>query len=64
MSDQPRKCKDCKGRGRYTVKETYSDGDTALVPYECGTCEGTGMIQDDSTTDFDIGGNTFNDDDD
>jgi DnaJ-class molecular chaperone len=39
-------CKACKGRGTYQVKETYSDGDEALLWYECNDCAGTGESQE------------------
>jgi DnaJ-class molecular chaperone len=55
----PRQCSDCKGKGKFLVKETYSDGDEILTSYECGTCEGKGVIYDaenDPAGDFDIEG--------
>lgn len=57
-------CKDCKGKGRWQVKETYGDGDSCLVWYECGGCLGTGVEQDPEDGDaFDIGGSSFAEDD-
>lgn len=58
-------CKFCTGRGTYQVKETYSDGVTALIWYECNHCHGTGVDQDPEAGDnFDIGGDSYDDDDD
>lgn len=52
-----KKCKSCKGRGRWQVQEKYSDGDTALVWYECNDCGGTGVSQDpEDGDDFNISG--------
>jgi DnaJ-class molecular chaperone len=57
-------CKTCKGRGRFQVKETYSDGDEVLQWYECNDCEGTGVDQEASTgDDFDIGGSSYAEED-
>lgn len=59
------KCKYCKGKGTYIVKETYGDGDEALIAHECNHCHGTGREQDPSQGDeFDIGGSSYADDDD
>ncbi len=56
-------CPTCKGKGRWQVKETYGDGDTALVWYECGNCHGTGRNQDPMAgDDFDIGGSSLDED--
>ena len=64
-----KKCKDCGGRGRWQVQETNSDGDTALIWYDCGTCKATGVVPDDDDDHapenvYDIGGDSFNDEDD
>lgn len=57
------KCKYCKGKGTYIVKEIYGDGDTALVAYECNHCHGSGKTQDpDAGDDFDIDGSSYDDD--
>ena len=42
------------GRGRWQVREAYSDGDTALVWYECGTCKGRGYITDEENDPDDV----------
>lgn len=60
------KCKPCKGKGIYMVQETYGDGDTAIIPYECNHCHGTGQDpndEDDPRGDFDIGGSSYDDED-
>lgn len=57
------RCKTCKGRGRFQVKETYSDGDEVLTWYECGDCQGTGLVQDEGGEDFDLPGGSDDDDD-
>ncbi len=52
------KCPTCKGKGRWQVREKYSDGETALVWYECGDCHGTGVKTDevnDTEGEFSIG---------
>lgn len=57
-------CGDCKGRGRWAVIETYSDGDTCEVWYDCLTCQGTGVKTDaENGDDFDIGGDSYADED-
>jgi DnaJ-class molecular chaperone len=62
MTDKP--CKHCKGKGTYVVKETYGDGDTALIPYECNHCHGSGREQDPDAGDpFDFSGGSLDDDD-
>ena len=59
MAEGGTKCPDCKGKGRWQVRETYSDGETALVWYECGTCHGRGVIYEDEDQEpegtFDVG---------
>jgi DnaJ-class molecular chaperone len=56
-------CKHCKGKGTYIVQETYGDGDTALMTYECNYCHGSGEDQDSQAdAPFDLGDD--NDDDD
>lgn len=58
-------CATCKGKGRWQVKETYSDGDEVLVWYDCNDCQGTGIDQDPEEGDpFDIGGSSYVGDDD
>lgn len=60
MSDKP--CQHCKGKGTYIVKETYSDGDTSLMTYECNYCHGSGRDQDPNEGQpFDIDGNSYDD---
>lgn len=50
------KCKDCNGRGTWTQKEEQF-GEVELMSYFCGTCNGTGKIQnDDNNDDFDVAG--------
>lgn len=57
-------CKYCKGKGRYAVRETYSDGDEAIMWYECNHCHGTGESQEaEDGDDFDFGGGDDDDDD-
>lgn len=57
-------CKHCKGRGTYQVRETYSDGDEALIWYECNYCHGTGVDQDPEQGEpYDIGGDSYDDED-
>lgn len=57
-------CKTCKGRGKFQVRETFSDGDEILTWYECNDCKGTGVEQDPEAGDnFDIGGDSDADDD-
>lgn len=63
-----KKCPECKGKGRWQVKETYSDGDELLTWYECGTCNGKGAVPDDDDEQapentFDIGGSSYDEDD-
>lgn len=59
-----KKCKYCKGRGIYIVRETYGDGDQIDTAKECNHCHGTGRDQDpDEGPDFDIGGDSYDDDD-
>lgn len=56
-------CETCTGKGRWQVKETYSDGDEVLVWYECNDCGGTGVDQDPEEGDnYDIGGSSYADD--
>lgn len=58
------KCKECQGKGKWQVRETYSDGDSMLTWYECGSCLGTGIEQDaEAGEDFDIGGDSYANDD-
>lgn len=49
-------CKTCKGKGRFQVREKFSDGDEILTWYECNDCKGTGQDQDpESADDYDLG---------
>lgn len=58
-------CKDCKGRGSWSVMETGIDGETELVHHFCFTCNGSGKDQsDDEIDDFDLAGVGVTEDDD
>lgn len=53
-------CEHCKGKGIYAVEEKYSDGDSAIMWYECNYCHGTGQDPDpEEGEDFDIGGSSL-----
>lgn len=61
-----KRCKDCKGRGRWQeVEQTLDDGETEIMQwYHCDTCRGTGASQDpDDGDDYDIGGDSYAKDD-
>lgn len=51
-----KKCKDCKGRGRWLEREVTDEGTTEQW-MECGTCHGTGLSQlPQDAEPFDLGG--------
>lgn len=67
-----KKCKDCKGRGRWqeTDRQIYSDGSVSYVEFwnECNTCHGTGVqpdLDDEHAPEntFDIAGSSYYDED-
>lgn len=49
MADK--QCPTCKGKGKFQVKEKYSDGDETITWYECGDCQGMGKLPDPAEAD-------------
>lgn len=59
-------CKKCKGRGTWQEQEEGPSGLTTVTQKVCNDCRGTGKVidlEDDEEGDYDIGGDSFMEDD-
>lgn len=65
MADSYKKCKTCGGQGTWQEREETAAGDVTIVQRYCNSCNGTGyIIPAEAQDDYDIGGDSLNDDDD
>lgn len=58
-----KKCRTCKGKGRWAERIEHADGEIEVRQNYCNDCRGTGIEQDpEQGADYDIGGDSYADD--